>query len=114
MARRKIVKTPVGAYDVESRPLITLYDGDSVKGSLDGALVRYYPEARLTSIEVERRVPQIRNAGAAAVRVQAKQRDLEGVQVASPTELRGSVEAPGARRDARKVVTQLADDMKNV
>lgn len=114
MARIKLTSAaPPGAIDVQSRPLITLYDGASLKTPLGGALVRYYPEAGLTSAEVERRVAQIRAAGAVAVRVQAKERDLEAVQTTGDqvTEPRGSV---GASKDVRAVVAQEAARMKNI
>jgi hypothetical protein len=74
MARRKVKPDPAGVVDIETRTLMTIVDGEPLKG-LGGALVRYRASADLSSAEVERRVQQIRDAGAVAVKVEHSSRD---------------------------------------
>lgn len=108
MARTRKRKAPRGVVTVESRQLITLHDGDSLRIP-DGALVRYIHTAGLGAEEAQRRARQILEAGAAACRVGTPDR-VDEAQV-----MEDETPAPEfAAVDVREAAEQLIVRTKNV
>lgn len=97
---------------VESRPLTTIR-GDEAKDQTfpPGTLVRYYPSAGQSSLEVENTVRALKAAGALVVRVQP----AEGETPILSNEDSAADGFPGNRSlDIRGAVTTVAGRIRNV
>lgn len=107
--RRRTTLEGMERVPLASRELVTVRGKQSAVPLQPGALVRYFPPARETSAETEQVVQVLRNAGAAAVRVQAPEKDDAVLTRKDVT--------PGLRQanaTVRDVVLELAKGAKNV
>ena len=115
MARRPLTKSPVPASDgpvtavaVPARSLVSLASLEPPEGLPAGSLVRLFPPAGATDLEVEHAVRRLHEAGALAVRVQPRSRE------GAPLLRRPEAHVQPGLHSVRETVLSMAKTARNV